>query len=189
MTRPLYRTPRLEALEARENPAVFGLPWLDARHLTLSFVPDGTIVDRAPSVLYDALSHRGLAPSAWQRQILSAFQAWASGTNINVRLVADSGADVGADGATQGDPRFGDVRVAARPYAPDVLALTTPPGTLGGTRAGDIVLNTEYRYGSSAQAQDLLTVFLQEAGHALGVGHSPDPASVMFEFDLGPRTA
>ena len=42
MRRPKPPALRLEALEDRAVPAVFGEPWLDGRHLTLSFAPAGT---------------------------------------------------------------------------------------------------------------------------------------------------
>ena len=55
--------------------------------------------------------------------------------------MTDNGAALGAAGANQGDPHFGDIRIAARALSGNVLAITTPSGPLGGTRAGDIILN------------------------------------------------
>src|SRR5262249_32677129 len=80
----------VEQLEAREVPSTFGVPWPDAQHLKLSFVPDGTMVDGAPSVLFQSLN--ATAPtSAWQQEILRAVKTWTSATNINIGLVADDG--------------------------------------------------------------------------------------------------
>src|SRR5947209_8384215 len=128
---------RLENLERRDVPAVFGVPWTDARHLTLSFVPDGTNVDGVGSTLFQTLGGVGMSASAWQTEILRAVQTWAANANINVDVVADGGQALGATGANEGDARFGDIRVAARPLSGNVLAITTPSGPLGGTLAGD----------------------------------------------------
>src|SRR4051812_18509139 len=102
---------QIERLEERTVPATFGVPWTDAQHLTLSFVPNGTQVDGSPSSLF------GLIPgssSAWQSELLRAVQTWAQYANINVDVVPDGGQDLGAAGGNQGDTRFGDIRFAAR---------------------------------------------------------------------------
>src|SRR5437868_4444770 len=120
----------LEQLESREVPAIFGIPWSDARHLTLSFVPDGTNVDGTGSVLFSNMTQGTTAQ--WQAAILRAAAAWSAATNINVGVVADGGQDLGAPGAAHGDARFGDIRISARPLSGNELAITTPPGYLGG---------------------------------------------------------
>src|SRR5262249_44619797 len=98
-------------------------------------------------------------------------------------------------GANQGDTRFGDIRIAARALSGNVLAITTPPGPLGGTRAGDIVLNSAAQFsvggvtpsGVSDSTYDLYSVFLQEVGHAFGIANSTDPNSPMYETYGGVR--
>src|SRR5205085_2388006 len=129
---------QLETLEDRTVPAVFGVPWADAHHVTLSFVPDGTDVDGAGSVLFSNIIRGSTAN--WQMTILRAVESWAGLSNINVGVVADSGDPLGTPGATQGDARFGDIRIAARPLSSNVLAIAAPPGYLGGTRSGDIII-------------------------------------------------
>jgi hypothetical protein len=172
--RPFVRL-RVESLEPRDLPATFGIPWPDAERLTLSFAPDGTAVGGGSSSL------SALGPDA-RRDALRAFQAWAVAANVNVGLTADDGSAFGVGGATQGDPRFGDVRVGGVPLPSDVLAVTAPYAPLD-PYSGDVVINTAAFPGGP----DLYTALLQEAGHALGVGNSPDPASAMFEFYRGPR--
>src|SRR5688572_25221819 len=103
---------QVEALEDRSVPAVFGAPWPDAGHLTLSLLPDGTDTAGGDSSLY-ALLDAAYPREVWQRELLLAFQTWAEQANINIALVDDSGDPLGADGVVQGDPRFGDIRLTA----------------------------------------------------------------------------
>src|SRR5262249_25771599 len=125
----------------------------------------------------------------WQAAILRAVEAWAANANINVDVVADSGDPLGTPGAPQGDVRFGDIRIAARPLSDNVLAITPPSGFLGRTPTGDIVLNSNVLFSLQGDAthDDLYTVLLQEVGHALGVANSTDPVSVMYEGYSGAR--
>src|SRR5262245_64778396 len=105
---------QLQRLEDRRVPATWGNPWPDPLHLTLSFAPDGTAVDSGTSSMFALLGNN---TSAWQTQILKAFQTWAVNANINIGVVADSGASFTSGGALQGDPRFGDIRIAASPLS------------------------------------------------------------------------
>ena len=170
---------QVEALEPRDVPATFGTPWPDGERVTLSFAPDGALIGSSASDLFAELG-----PDA-RLAVLRAFQAWAVHANVNIGLVPDSGAAFGTGGAIQGDPRFGDVRVGGRALAGDVLAITAPYN-LYDNYSGDLVVNTAAPFGLSGY--DLYTALLQESGHALGVGNSPDAASVMYEFYSGVRT-
>ena len=86
----------VQSLEDRTVPAVFGNPWADARHLTISFVPDGTAVNGAASNLFQTMQGQS---ATWQREILRALQTWVAAANIDVDLVPDSGAfDWNAEG-------------------------------------------------------------------------------------------
>src|SRR6266700_884810 len=96
---------QVEALEPREMPATFGIPWPDGQHLTFSFAPDGTSIAGSPSGLGSLLAQMG--PQA-RETVLRAFQSWVVNTNLNLGLVGDTGAAFGTEGAVQGDPRFGD---------------------------------------------------------------------------------
>src|SRR5262245_42276599 len=176
----------LTRLEDRTTPAVFGSPWADARHLTLSFAPDGTNIDGAPSDLFQIMPGQ---PVIWQTQILRAVETWAQYANINVSVVPDGGQDEGIAGPTQGDPRFGDIRISSRPLSDNVIAITTPSGVIGGTRTGDIIFNSNkwFTIGDWFPAYDLYSVALQEIGHALGVANSTDPSSPMYETYSGLR--
>jgi hypothetical protein len=178
---------RVELLEDRALPVTFGIPWADPTHLTISFAPDGTPIAGRTSCLFDGLS-RDRSPNEWQLDILRAFYAWTSQTNFDVAVVPDSGAAFGTPGRLQGDPRFGDVRVGGNTLAADVLAVTSPPDpALAGTFAGDVFVNTTYRFKDTPY--DLYSVMLHEAGHALGLGHSADPNSPMYPRFNNTKTA
>src|SRR6266850_336748 len=95
---------RVERLEDRDVPAVFGVPWLDGSNLTLSFAPDGTPTMGGSSTLSQTLS--ALGDNAAKLQILRAFQTWAEQANVNIGVVADGGQSFDTNGAIQGDTRF-----------------------------------------------------------------------------------
>lgn len=178
----------VERLEDRDVPAVFGVPWLDGSNLTLSFAPDGTSTLQGSNVLSQTLS--ALGSDAARLEILRAFQTWAEHANVNIGVVADGGQAYGANGAIQGDTRFGDVRLFAQNLGSNQLAETSPFNVLGGSNAGDIVLNSAGAFAIGAQAGlfDLYSIFLQESGHSLGIGNSDDPNSPMYEVYSGVRT-
>lgn len=170
--------PAVESLEERRTPSTFGIPWADPARLTLSFAPDGTPVAGRQSALFSSLN-RDRSPDEWQRDILRAFHAWTSNTNLDVAVVTDDGSPFGTPGRAQGDPRFGDVRIGANRLAPNALAVSAPPDpALAGTLAGDVFLNADLRFKDNPH--NLYRVMLHEAGHALGLPHSADPLSPMF---------
>src|SRR3954453_2330053 len=103
----------LECLEDRATPALFGLPWPDATHLTVSFAPDGTRVATQSSDLFSTLDAR-LGRAAWKSAVLRALQTWAVAANVDFGLVADGGQAFGTAGLSQGDDRFGHLRIGGR---------------------------------------------------------------------------
>ena len=150
--------------------------------LTISFAPDGTNVAGLSSVLFADLASQPTAD--WQQTIVRAFETWARYVATDVQVVSDSGDPLGIGGATQGDPRFGDVRVAAVPLPADTIAMSVPHGELAaGTWAGDILFNANAHW---ASLDDLYSVTLHEAGHVFGLGHSDNPDSPMFFHGVSP---
>ncbi|HEV3081058.1 MAG TPA: matrixin family metalloprotease [Gemmataceae bacterium] len=180
----------VEVLEDRLTPAAWGIAWPNPGHLTLSFVPDGTAVSNAPSTLFQSLNANARA-AAWQAEILRAFQTWAINANINIAVVPDGGQPLGASGASQGDPRFGDIRIAMAPLNSTTdLADASGFDLSGSTWGGDVVFNSRYNFGINGSGQyDLYTVALHEAGHVFGFGdQTTDPQSANYAIYTGPRT-
>jgi hypothetical protein len=186
LTRRLFA----EQLETREVPATFGVPWPDPQHLTVSFAPDNTSANGSPSALFQTLNAQAPTTAAWQTEILRALQTWAVQANINIGIVSDGGQAIGISGSLQGDTRFGDIRVAAIPEGPSVLAITSPVDSLAGTRSGDMLLNSgaNLTISGGPLQYDLYSVALHEAGHALSLGDSLDMNSAMFSAYQGVRT-
>ncbi len=171
-------------LDRRDCPAVFGNPWLDP-NITLSFVPDGTPVNGLPSQFDAALA----TVPARRLEVLRAFQAWVAVASVNVGVVPDGGQPVGAAGTAFNDPRFGDVRVSAVPLPADNVALALPFDLTAGTRAGDVMFNSDLPFRAGTPGGfDLFSVALHEAGHVFGVPPSADPASAMFQVADRVRT-
>ena len=78
----------------------------------------------SPHLLKDPAD--ALAMADGQRFFLRAFQTWAVQGNINISMSPDGGQALGSDGPTQGDARFGDIRLAA-----DSAQLGQPEVNLG----------------------------------------------------------
>ncbi len=173
---------RTERLEERTTPAVFGTPWADATHLTLSLAPDGTLIGAKPSNLFNTLD-AAYPRAVWQRELLRAVQLWTSTANVNVGRTADGGQPFGASGSLQGDSRFGDIRIGATQMSSDSSAVAVPPNPfIAGTWAGDIVLNSSVDWTDSRN--NLCGLMLHEVGHALGLEENDIPTSAMYR-DVG----
>jgi hypothetical protein len=86
---------------------------------------------------------------------------------------------------SQGDTRFGDIRIGAAAMGQDSSAISFPPDPyFAGFWSGDIVLNDSIMANTSPS--DLYAIMLHELGHSFGLPDSTDHTSVMFEQPTAP---
>jgi hypothetical protein len=183
-------------LEVRIVPyTTTGNAWPNPQVVTISFVPDGTIVGSNTqgyiySNLQSTFNNKFGSTSTWQNVILKAAQSWAQQTNINFAVIPDSGAQTGSGPDQQGDPSMGDIRVAGYNFGnTSTLAMAyMPPPVNNFSGAGDIFFNTAAAFHIGA-TYDLYTVATHELGHAIGLGHSMAMASsIMYPIYNGMKS-
>jgi hypothetical protein len=177
----MHRTAKLhlEVLEDRCIPSVFGNPWPNPGHLTISFAPDGTVIspysqhalgEGYSSSLFSTLASIG-TPGVWKMEVLRAFQTWAVQANINIGLVADAGGAFGTPPLVPNTIQAGTIRIGAYPQTTDVIATNSPYCIISGEWTGDVFLNPNYTFsiGGAGSTRDLFSVVLHEAGNVFGL--------------------
>ncbi len=171
----LARSLQVERLEPRILMfAASGYKWANP-DVSVSYLPDGTSTEGYTSTLFAELD--AVAPRAtWQREFARALQSWANVSNLNFRFVSDDGSVTGTFGSSQGDSRFGDIRLGAHPLTNGYIGYAYYPSST--TKGGDIFLepNTTFKVGSYL---DLYSTLVHEVGHAIGLAHGPS-GSIMF---------
>jgi len=167
-----------------------GNAWPAPQLITISFIPDGTIVAAndsgyVGSNLYAKFNAKFGSAPVWQNIILKAAQSWAQQTNINFALVTDDGSDTGSSLYQQGDPNKGDIRISGFNFGNSNLASAVlPPPINNYSAAGDINFNTNQIF-NNGSTYDLFSVAAHEIGHSLGLGHSTVTNAEMFAIYNG----
>jgi hypothetical protein len=185
----------VEALESRIVPyALSGGAWPSPQLITISFVPDGTVVGvysngPANSTLFQTFNREIGPPAVWQGIIEKAAETWAAVANVNFTIVGDNGTPIGQGPDQQGDPNMGDIRVGAYNFGYNWLSQAVyPPPVNNYSAAGDIQFNTAYPWHNGC-TYDLLTAAIHEMGHALGLGESAIRSAVMYATYTGVKTS
>ena len=169
-------------------------PWPNAQPITVSFAPDFVEVGRYRSELFQHFNSQMASPD-WKVEICRALQTWSRYADVNFAIVPDSARSFGTVGLSQGDPRFGDIRLGAFPQQ-NVLGNAVPYNPAAGSWAGDILFDTNREFfiardnspDPSREQYDLYSVALHELGNSLGLlDNETDPESVMFFAYVGPR--
>jgi hypothetical protein len=181
-------------LETRLAPyAVTGNAWPNPALITISFVPDGSLISSgSDGNVYSNLfatfnSHPGWTTANWEKIILKAAQSWAQVTDINFAVIPDNGTPLGQGDYQQGDPGMGDIRIAGYDFGagnPDLAYAYQPPPANNYSAGGDIQFNTgkPFNIGST---YDLYTVAAHEFGHALGLDESSVVSAIMYDTYVG----
>ena len=185
------RRSSFDALESREmlsgagtDYVLEGGQWDTSRPVTFSFAPDGVAWDKGTNSVNATLDAE-FGGTGWQSIVARALQTWSAASNLNFVEVPDGAYSFNTVGSAQGDPRFGDIRVAGFSFGvSSTIANTYGPPPDGSTAAGDVVLDTAYNFSPSSK-YDFQTVILHELGHSLGLAESPQPTSVMYTYFSG----
>lgn len=140
------------------------------KNLSVSFMPDGTVIATTTSQL-NALLDAKAPREAWRREYARALAAWAAVTPLNFRIVNDSGATNGIAGPVQADQRFGDIRFGSRSDIGTYAGMTMYPQTAG-TAGGDSCLNTTKTTYNVGAPTNIYQLMMHEIGHSIGLMHS-----------------
>src|SRR5262249_26917636 len=140
--RPHRFRPQFESLESRITPYVLsGYQWANA-NVSVSLMPDGTVIQPDHASNLFATYNAAYSPATWQYQVARALQVWANVSNLNFHFVTDDGSPQGTTGLSQGDSRFGDIRIGGYNMGSGIPGIGWDPRST--TPGGDGQLNNTY---------------------------------------------
>ncbi len=158
--------------------------WADP-NITYSFTPDGSRMDQGGrSKLFSSMNAAFGSEAIWQQIFADALQLWADAEPVlNFTEVSDDGSAFNVSGATQGDSRFGDIRISGHKFdgASGTLAHAYFPPPNGATAAGDAHFDTEENWQDMRAGGWSLGGFPGSHGHHPG-HHQHGPMMLVADF-------
>src|SRR5262249_36974661 len=112
--RQLYSGPNTGAWKDALDPT----PGNGRADVTYSFMPDGSRMDKGRNTLFATMNGIFGSPGAWQPIFAGELNRWAGVSNgrLGFTVHSDNGANFGASGLAQNDPKFGDIRIGAHRF-------------------------------------------------------------------------
>lgn len=155
-----------------------GFKWANPTRITYSLPPDGVLWEAGKNTLNSTFDSK--FGDAWRDEIARALATWQSVANINIVPAPDGRYDWNSLGQSQGDPKFGDIRIGGYAFGGNkkTLAQAYFPPPQGATAGGDVQINTSMSFQINGQ-YDLFSVVLHETGHSLGLNHAENGSTVM----------
>ncbi len=155
---------------------------LVANYATVGDGWDGLGLKTVNLSYYLLAGSRDLGPSLQAAELARALTSWSRYADVRWRPAAAAN-EARSVTVFWGARSHGD----AFPFAPEVLAHAFfPAPAVPEPLAGDIHFNDAYTWGVGDPSRyDIFSVALHESGHSLGLGHSSNPAAVMYPIYHG----